>query len=86
VLAIQLFRKYCPCTEVTIENCGSPALRFGELSDFPISCRPRDSTIWPATFQIILKNNAESSLFELLRDVFSKGFHVTILRRLDDNG
>jgi hypothetical protein len=86
VLAIHLFRKYCPGTEADVENCGCPALRFCELSDFPISFRPRDPTVWPATFQIILKNNAESSLFELLRDVFSKSFHVTILRCLDDNG
>jgi hypothetical protein len=54
--------------------------------DFSISFWPRDSAVWPATFQIILENNAESSLFELLRDVRSKSFHTTILRRLDVNG
>jgi len=84
--AIHLFREYCPRTEATVEKCGSPALRVGELSDFSISFGPRDSAVWPATFQVILKNNAESSLFELLRDVFSQSFHATILRRLDDNG
>ena len=39
-----------------------------------ISFCPRHLLAWPATLQIILKNNAESSLFELLGDVFSKRF------------
>ena len=29
-------------------------------------------------FQVMFKNNAESSLFELLRDVFSKNFQSSI--------
>jgi len=34
----------------------------------------------------MFKNNEEFSIFELLRDVFSKRFHGSILRRLNDNG
>jgi hypothetical protein len=26
--------KYCPRTEPTLENCGTPTLRFGEALDF----------------------------------------------------
>jgi len=41
---------------------------------------------WPAALYLILENDAEFSIFELLRDVFSKRFHGSILRRLNDNG
>jgi hypothetical protein len=78
--------KNYPRAERTPENCGSPTLRFGEALDFSLAFRPRDLSVWPAAFQIVLKANAESSLFELLRDVFSKHFHATIWRRLNDNG
>jgi hypothetical protein len=54
--------------------------------DFSLLFRPRHSVALPAAFQIMFKNNAESSIFELLRDVFAKRFHGTILRRLNDNG
>ena len=70
--------KYCPCTEHTVENCGTQTLRFSEAVDFAISFCLRHLVAWPATLQIILKNNAESSLFELLRDVFSKYFQSSI--------
>jgi hypothetical protein len=78
--------KYCPRTEPSVENCGSPTLSFGELLDFSLSFWPRDSAAWPAAFQIILKNNDELSLFELLRDLFTKRFQGNILRHLNDNG
>jgi hypothetical protein len=64
--------KYCRRREPTLENCGSPTLRFGEALNFSLSFCPRHLLTRPATLQIILKNNAESSLFELLGDVFSK--------------
>jgi hypothetical protein len=50
------------------------------------SFRPRHSVAWPAALQIMFKNNEEFSIFELLRDVFTKRFHGSILRRLNDNG
>ncbi len=68
--------KYCPYTERTVENCGSPSLGFGEPLDFSFSFRPGHSVAWSAAFQIMFKNNEEFSFFELLRDVFSKRFHA----------
>ena len=41
--------KYCPHTEPTLENCGSPTLRFGEALDFPLPFCPGDLFAWPAT-------------------------------------
>jgi hypothetical protein len=70
--------KYCSRNEPSVENCGSPTLRFGEVLDFSLSFCLRHSTAWPAAFQITIKNNAESSLFELLRDVFSKNFQTSM--------
>ena len=49
-------------------------LRFGEVFDFSLSFCLRHPAAWPAAFQITIKNNAEFSLFELLRDVLSKNF------------
>ena len=72
------FSKYCPRTGPSVERCGSPTPRFGERLDFSLSFCPRHSTAWPAAFQITLKNNAESSLLELLRDVFSKNFQTSM--------
>jgi hypothetical protein len=78
--------KYCPRTEPGIENCDSPTLRFGEPVYFSVSFAPSNSAAWPAAFQIMFKNNAEFSLLELLRDVFSKRFQGGILCHLNDNG
>ena len=66
--------KYCSRSEPSLENCGSPTLRFGEVLDFSLSFCLRHPAAWPAAFQITIKNNAEFSLFELLRDVLSKNF------------
>jgi hypothetical protein len=65
--------KYCSRSEPSL-NCGSPTLRFGEVLDFSLSFCLRHPAAWPAAFQVTFKNNAESSLVELLRDVFSKNF------------
>jgi len=70
--------KYCSGSEPSLENCGSPTLRFGEVLDFSLSFCLRHPAAWPAAFQITIKNNAECSLFELLRDVFSKYFQSSI--------
>ena len=66
--------KYCSRNEPSLENCGSPTLRFGEVLDFSLSFCPRHPAAWPAAFQVMLKNKAEFSLFELLCDVLSKNF------------
>jgi hypothetical protein len=70
--------KYCPRTEPTLENCGTPTLRFGEAVDFCLPFRPGHLVSWPAAFQIMIKNNAESSSFDLLRNVFSERFQSNI--------
>ena len=70
--------KYCSRSEPSLANCGSRILRFGEVLDFSLSFCPRHPAAWPAAFQITFKNNAESSLFELLRDVLSKNFQSSI--------
>jgi hypothetical protein len=54
--------------------------------DFSLSFCPRHSAAWPAAVQITIQNNAEFSLLELLRDVFSKRFQSSIVCRLNDNG
>jgi hypothetical protein len=74
---IQAFEN-CPLTEASVENCGSPTLRFGELLDFSRSFCLRDCAAWPAAFQITIKNNTEFSLFELLRDASSKRFQAAL--------
>jgi hypothetical protein len=51
---------------------------LGEVLDFFLSFRLRHFVALPATFQITIKNNAESSLFEVLRDVFSERFQSNI--------
>ena len=70
--------KYCSRSEPSVENCGSATLRFGEVLDFSFSFCPRHPAAWPAAFQVMFKNKAESSLFELLRDVFSKNFQKSM--------
>ena len=69
--------KYCSRSEPSL-NCGSPTLRFGEVLDFSLSFCLRHPAAWPAAFQVMFKNNAESSLFEPLRDVFSKNFQSSM--------
>jgi hypothetical protein len=46
--------------------------------DFSLSFCLRHPAAWPAAFQITFKNNAEFSLFELLRDVFTKNFQSSM--------
>jgi hypothetical protein len=70
--------KYCSRSEPGLENCDSRTLRFSEVSDFSLSFCLRHPAAWPAAFQTTFKNNAESSLFELLRDVFSKNFQNSL--------
>jgi hypothetical protein len=70
--------KYCSRSEPSVENFDSPTLRLGEVLDFSLSFWPRHPAAWPAAFQVMFKNKAGSSLFELLRDVFSKNFQSSI--------
>jgi hypothetical protein len=70
--------KYCSRSEPGLENCDSRTLRFSEVSDFSLSFCLRHPAAWPTAFQITFKNNSESSLFELLRDVFSKNFQNSL--------
>jgi hypothetical protein len=70
--------KYCSRTGPSVENCGSPTLRFGEVLDFSVSFCPRHPAAWPAAFQVMFKNKAEYSFFELLCDVFSKNFQSSM--------
>ena len=70
--------KYCSRRRPSVENCGSPTLRFGEVLDFSLSFCLRHPAAWPAAFQVMFKNKAESSLFELLCDVFSKNFQSSV--------
>jgi hypothetical protein len=67
--------KYCSDTGVTSDNYGSPTLKSGERLNFFLAYGSFEPCTGPATLQIILKNNAKCSLFELLRDVFSERFH-----------
>ena len=59
-------------------NKGVPPARFGKNFDLPLSFHRSQFFHWPAAFYFILKNDAESSSFELLLDVFSKYFHKVI--------
>ena len=70
--------KYCSRSEPSLENCGSPTLRFGELLDFSLSFCPRHSAAWPAAFQITIKNNAESSFFKPFCNMSGQCFHIFI--------
>jgi hypothetical protein len=68
------FFEYCPCTEHTVENCGTPTLRFSEAVDFASPFCLRHLVAWPATLQIILKNDAKSSFFKLCCNMFGQRF------------
>ena len=59
-------------------NKGVPPARFGKSFDLPLSFHRSQFFHWPAAFYFILKNDAESSSFELLLDVFSNYFHKVI--------
>jgi hypothetical protein len=55
--------KYCPHTEPTLENCGSPTLRFGEALDFSLPFCLRDLFAWQQRSKSFSKTtqNARSS-------------------------
>ena len=66
--------KYRPCTESTINNCGTPTLRFGKVLDSSLPYFRRHPFAWPASLQIILKNDAKWSFPEPRRDMFCQRF------------
>jgi len=70
--------KNCPRTKPSVENRGSPTLRFGELFDFSRSFCLRHSAAWPATFQIIFKNDAICSFFKPCCNMSGQCFHIFI--------
>jgi len=51
---------------------------FREVLDFSLSFCLGHLAAWPAAFQVMFKNNAGSSLFELLHELFSKNFQSSI--------
>jgi len=65
---------YRPCTESTIKNCSTPTLGFGKVLDSSLSYFRRHPFAWPASLQIILKNDAKWSFSEPRRDMFCQRF------------
>jgi len=70
--------KYRPCTESTINNCSIPTLGFGKVLDASLPYFRRHPFAWPASLQIILKNDAKWSFSEPRRDMFCQRFQTTI--------
>ena len=67
--------KYCPCPEQTsVDDRGTPTIRLGETMDFSQPCCRLHVVAWPATVQIILKNDTKCSFFELRSNIFSQRF------------
>jgi len=67
--------KYRPCPEHTsVDDHDTPTVSFGETMDFSAPRCRLHAVAWPATVQIILKNDAECSFFELRRNMFSQSF------------
>jgi hypothetical protein len=57
-------REYCPsATAVGIKNKGLPPPRVGKSLDLPLSFRKFDLLAWPVAIYIMLKKDAEFSLF-----------------------
>ena len=66
--------KYRPCTESTINNRSTPTLGFGKVLDSSLPYFRRYPFAWPASLQVILKNDAKWSFSEPRRDMFSQRF------------
>src|SRR6476646_6175083 len=66
--------KYRSCTESTINNCSTPTLGFGKVLDSSLPYFWRHPFAWPASLQIILKNDAKWSISEPRRDILSQRF------------
>jgi len=67
--------KYCPCPEHTsVDDHGTPTVSFSETMNFSQPRCPLHVLAWPATVQIILKNDAKCSFFEVRRNMFSQRF------------
>ena len=63
-----------PDPQHTVAACGTPTLRFSKTEDFAIPFFRRHLVAWPATLQIIIKNEAKSSYYELRRNMFSQHY------------
>jgi hypothetical protein len=69
------FLKYCPRPEQTsVDDGGTPTVSLRETMDFSQPCCRLHVVAWPVTVQIVLKNDAKSSFFELRRNMFSQRF------------
>ena len=71
-------RNNCPRAKPTIEDRGSPTLRFGKALNFPFPFCVRHLVAWPATLHIILKNDAKSSFFKPCCNLFDQCLHMLI--------
>jgi len=70
--------KYYPRTKPTLDDRGSPTLRFGKALNFFRPFCGRNLVAWPATLHIILKNEAKCSFFKPFCNMFGKCFHIFI--------
>jgi hypothetical protein len=66
-------------TGIEIEDRGPPPTRFGKSLDLPLSFRSFDLFAWPVAVYLILKKDAESSLFQVPFDALGKGVETPIL-------
>ena len=53
-------------------------MRFGKSLDLPLSFQSFEFFAWPAALYLILKYDAEVSLFEVLFDASSKSIHTPL--------
>jgi hypothetical protein len=74
----QSLEKYYPRTKPTLDDLGSPTLRFGKALNFFRPFCGRNLVAWPATLHIILKNEAKCSFFKPFCNMFGKCFHIFI--------
>jgi hypothetical protein len=74
----ELSAKYCAGTKPTVEDRGSPTLRFGKALNFSLLFCVRHLVAQPATLHIILKNDAKSSFFKLCCNMLGQCLHVSL--------
>jgi len=72
-------QEYCSGkARVCIVNKGVPPARLGKSLDLPLSVHRFEFFAWPAAFYLILKYDAEASLFEVPFDASSKSIHAPL--------
>ena len=60
-----------PSYERPLENCGSPAVRFSKVLNLSLPFWLRHFVVWPATLQIVFKNDAKCSFSYSFGNLFS---------------